>query len=66
MFRLLTRCPERGDVVATHAVMPRRAFLKLKSEVMFFCSSCRGAHAVDRSKLWLDEPPPAEPDVKLS
>ena len=45
-----------GDVVATHAVMRRRTFQKLRSELIFFCSSCRSQHAVTRDGVWLEEP----------
>jgi hypothetical protein len=61
MFRLLTKCPEKGDIVATHAVMPRRAFQKLKTDLIFFCSSCRTPHAVSRQGVWLEDfVPPGE------
>jgi hypothetical protein len=54
MYRLLTICPKRGDIVATHAAMRERDFDKFNSELIFYCSSCGSDHLVTRDRVWLE------------
>jgi hypothetical protein len=60
--RVLTYCPVTGDVVATHAVMTAREFVRSHRELSFWCSSCSQPHHRDASRLWREgEARPAEP-----
>jgi len=54
MYRLVTTCPKRGDIVATHAAMRERDFEKFSAELIFYCSSCGSDHLVTRDHVWLE------------
>ncbi len=57
VYRLVTICPKRGDVVATHASMRERDFVKFSAELVFYCSSCGSDHLVTRDRVWLEGEP---------
>lgn len=52
--RVMARCRRDGAVVATHAVMAERVFLKTKGDLGVWCSRCRSAHRYEVSELWLE------------
>jgi hypothetical protein len=54
VYRLVTICPKRGDVVATHAAMRERDFEKFNTDLIFYCSSCGSDHLVTRDRVWLE------------
>ncbi len=52
---VLTRCLVSGEVVETHAVMTAAQLERFKSELHFWCPSCRAPHHRTKGEVWLED-----------
>lgn len=61
MYRVLSRCPNTGETIATYAVMKPVQFARFGGSLAVYCTACQAPHVLGRQDLVLEDRELPEP-----